>query len=480
MKGSKSTGTRRMIIRGLLAMAVIVLALTQWGTSASSDTWKMSPLQTGSMYSALYKNNLPAGLTQDSSVPPGKAGGLNAADTSASDMPSSTLTLSRHLQSGEAPEVFTGSKTSLAAPEPKKPEKLAEKKQKTVYLTFDDGPSKVTPKVLEILRQQGVKATFFVLGEQAESRPELINAIWEQGHAIGNHTYNHNYQNLYSKFTEFWTQIKHTEEIVRDITGQRPQLVRAPGGTFGHFDETYFTLLKQAGYAVVDWNVDSGDSRRRGVRAAEILQASVEDTRSSQVVLLLHDGAGHEESAKALPGIIGRFKAAGYAFDVLGPEQEPVQFRVSSAAAGKNRTKPTASWIASNILPNASLFQTGKPLYVEVGRQEVKLEPGEYRIIKGQYLVPLRAVIERLGGQVGWDAAGRYSRILWNGRIITADVDKKLLTLNLPAGGAQTQGSGVELLGSSLWIPLRELLEITGHAPTKVAVTAEERRIITL
>ncbi|MFD2874911.1 polysaccharide deacetylase family protein [Paenibacillus rhizoplanae] len=78
-----------------------------------------------------------------------------------------------------------------------------QRKEKVVYLTFDDGPSAVTPKVLTILQEQGIKATFFVLGDQAASRPELINAIWEQGHAIGNHTYNHNYHDLYSGFTEF-------------------------------------------------------------------------------------------------------------------------------------------------------------------------------------------------------------------------------------------------------------------------------------
>jgi peptidoglycan/xylan/chitin deacetylase (PgdA/CDA1 family) len=361
-----------------------------------------------------------------------------------------------------------------------KPEKQAEKKRKTVYLTFDDGPSAVTPKVLEILRQKGIKGTFFVLGEQAESRPELINSMWEQGHAIGNHTYNHNYQNLYSKFTEFWSQIKHTEEIVREITGQRPQLVRAPGGTFGHFDRTYFDLLQQAGYAVVDWDVDSGDSRRRGVPAAEILQASVQDTTSSELVVLLHDGAGHEESAKALPGIIERFKAAGYTFDVLDPHQEPVQFRVSAGAAGRDRAKPSSSWIASNILPNAALFETGKPLYVEVGGQELKLASGEYKILKGQYVVPLRAVIERLGGKVSWDAASRSSVIVWNRCVLTADADKKLLTRSGPAEGLQTRDSGVQLLGSSLWIPLRELLEAAGHPPVNAAVTAEERRIRTL
>ncbi|WP_025697101.1 polysaccharide deacetylase family protein, partial [Paenibacillus forsythiae] len=258
--------------------------------------------------------------------------------------------------------------------------------RKTVYLTFDDGPSAVTPKVLEILRREGVKATFFVLGDQAKVHPVLINAIREQGNAIGNHTYNHNYKDLYSGFTHFWSQIKRTEETIRQITGERPQLVRAPGGTAGHFDDTYFHLMKQAGYLTTDWTADSGDSERKGVPAAEILKNSVRDTRSARVVLLLHDGSGHEESAKALPKIIERYKAAGYVFKTLDGSSVPVQFKARPGKGAKARAKPGKAWIAANIAPNAALFAPGQPLAVEAGKAEAVLQPGEYRMENGRYI----------------------------------------------------------------------------------------------
>lgn len=315
-----------------------------------------------------------------------------------------------------------------------------------------------------------------MLGQQAASHPELINTIWEQGHAIGNHTYNHNYKELYSGFTAFWKQIKQTEEVLREITGIRPRLVRAPGGTYGHFDATYFELLKEAGYSVVDWNVDSGDSRRKGVPAAEILQESV-SSQAEQVILLLHDGAGHAESAKALPQIISRYKAAGYRFGVLDAAQEPVQFRVSANAQTAGRNTPSEAWIASNILPNADLFGPGKPLILEVGKQEIKLDPGEFKISKGQYKVPLRAVIERLGGRVGWDTASRSGSVWWNGREVRADAGNQRLTLVSDDGTLITRKSDVELIGSSLWLPLRDLLEEAGHPLLEVKVTAAERRI---
>ncbi|MEC2346823.1 polysaccharide deacetylase family protein, partial [Paenibacillus barengoltzii] len=94
----------------------------------------------------------------------------------------------------------------------------------------------------------------------------------------GNHTYNHDYDALYDSFGQFWKQIKATEEVLREITGTRTPLVRAPGGTYGHFDKTYFNLMEQGGYKVFDWNVDSGDSRRKGVPANEII-ANVKNTK---------------------------------------------------------------------------------------------------------------------------------------------------------------------------------------------------------
>ncbi|MEK4062373.1 MULTISPECIES: polysaccharide deacetylase [unclassified Paenibacillus] len=475
MKDSKSTQIRRILIRGLLAMAIILLVKPDWETGQSSASSKMYPLQAGIIDPVLSKNNLPAAQTQDLPAPPVNSGG------SASPAPvvSTAITSTQNLQNPEDSAAISALVKSKDAPAAAVVAAAPKKTQKTVYLTFDDGPSKVTAKVLEILRQQEVKATFFVLGEQARSRPELINAIWEQGHVIGNHTYNHNYHDLYSGFTEFWTQIKQTEEIVREITGVRPQLVRAPGGTFGHFDATYFDLLKQAGYSVMDWTVDSGDSRRRGVPASEILQGSVADMSSSQVILLLHDGAGHEESAKALPKIIERYKAAGYNFGQLDASQQPVHFRVSATMAGANRSKPPQDWIHSNIVPNAGLFASGKPLVLEVGRLETKLDPGEYRISQGQYMVPLRAVIERLGGRVSWDSASRSGLIAWNGRNLTVDALQKQLKLALPDGSLETRGAEVQMIGSSLWISLRELLTTAGHLPQEARATAEERRVRT-
>lgn len=449
MNGNKSAHSRRSLIRGLLVMVVIFIVIMGSDTEKYLNFWKFHSLEAASAETVLVKNKLPAAVMQDLSP-------------TAKIIPIS--------QESDAVEVSKASVIYSATTEEKK-------NQKKVYITFDDGPSAVTAKVLNILQQEGIRATFFVLGNEAKSRPELINSIWEQGHAIGNHTYNHNYHDLYSGFTEFWSQIKQTEEIVRGITGVRPQLIRAPGGTYGHFDNTYFQLLKQAGYSVMDWTVDSGDSKRKGVPAAEILKNSTADMKASQVVLLLHDGSGHEESAKALPDIIARYKAVGYAFDGLDERIEPVQFRVSAKASALARSKPSADWIASNINPNIELFAPGKPLVLEVGKLEAKLNPGEYAIHKGQYLVPLRAVVERLGGQVSWDAISRSGNVSWNGKELLVDVENEQLISKLPNGAQKTTGARVEMIGGSIWVSLRELLEDSAHPPMEISVTEVERRV---
>lgn len=350
--------------------------------------------------------------------------------------------------------------------------------EKRVYLTFDDGPSANTAEVLNILRREGIKATFFVLGEQAESRPELVARMNAEGHAIGNHTYNHDYSELYGQFSAFWSQIKRTEDIIHGIAGYRTRLVRAPGGTYGHFDSNYFGLMQQAGYLVTDWNVDSGDSKRRGVPAKDIIQASIAAPGSADVVLLLHDGAGHQESVKALPQIIRHYRNAGYTFAALDPSLPPVQFRVSSKL-GKyaGRTAPGAAWVAAHVAPNAALFAPGQPLRLEVGRQEAKLDAGEYRIIQGRISVPLRTVTERLGGTAVWDARTRTGIVHLGQRRIEADAGRGELRWTA-AGTARTlKHTEVQMIGDKIWIPLRELLEASGHPPLSVTAADGERRV---
>ncbi|MNO66503.1 Peptidoglycan-N-acetylglucosamine deacetylase [compost metagenome] len=349
--------------------------------------------------------------------------------------------------------------------------------EKIVYLTFDDGPSKLTDQVLNILKKENVTATFFVLGEHAKHSPEMIYRIVDAGHAIGNHSFDHEYDDLYSSFTHFWGQIKATEEVIKEITGERPELVRAPGGTYGHFDEIYFDLLEKGGYKVFDWDVDSGDSKRKGVPASEIVKNVTSAKLKNEMIVLMHDGTGHAETVKALPEIIKFYKKHGYTFRTLSPEQNPVQFHLSRSVKNKSRVSPSLAWIQKNVVPNAALFGPGQPLLLESAGVETRLDPGEYSLRNGQYQVPIRTLMERLGAQVKWDQSSKSAFIVWGDVRIVVDTRKETITSEQGATSTRISPVAINHDKSSLWIPLRTLLEISGQTIVSVAANQQERRV---
>ena len=196
--------------------------------------------------------------------------------------------------------------------------------KKVAYLTFDDGPDLTnTPQILDILKEQGVPATFYVVGWRAEENPDVIKRIFNEGHAIGNHTYDHNYDTLYSSPNDFLWQVLHTDEILRGILGVRPLIVRAPGGTSGMFTDTYWTLLDAYGYTEHDWNVCTNDATEERPDAARQLEyVDVQTNRPKNgdaAIVLMHCTSDKTETVKALPEIIRLLRSKGYTFGVVTP-----------------------------------------------------------------------------------------------------------------------------------------------------------------
>lgn len=192
--------------------------------------------------------------------------------------------------------------------------------KKTVYLTFDDGPDpKNTPYVLDLLKEYHIHATFFLVGKQAEKYPDLVKRIFDEGHAIGNHSYNHNYRDLYRSPQTYLAQLHHTDEIIQQIIGVRPRISRAPGGTVGNFRKDYWTLLKSEGYRDISWNISSGDASDG--KAADLIDNVTDQMQrtalQSHSIVLMHDGPGHAETMKALRQIIDLFRSQGYEFKVV-------------------------------------------------------------------------------------------------------------------------------------------------------------------
>ncbi|WP_243644036.1 polysaccharide deacetylase family protein [Paenibacillus pinisoli] len=290
-------------------------------------------------------------------------------------------------------------------------EPAAAAKKKVVYLTIDDGPSKHTPEVLDILKREGIKATFFALGEQVERNPDIAKRIVEEGHAIGNHTYNHKYEKLYGSFAEFAGQVMRTDDAIYAATGVRTTLLRAPGGTYANFDQGYFDALAAAGYRVHDWNVDSGDSKRRGVPSTEIIANIKKSKLADTLNVLIHDSAGHEESVKALPAIIHYYKNLGYTFEPLDDSVKPMHFQTASKSKW-SRGKVTEADKAAIIKYGKELDASGvrqksahrePALIVHRGDATLVLEAGQYRLASGSIYVPLKDLVEWMGGAAEQD-----------------------------------------------------------------------------
>lgn len=198
---------------------------------------------------------------------------------------------------------------------------------KIAYLTIDDGPSDNTVSILNTLQAEGVRATFFVIGRQVERYPDLLKQAFEQGNAIGNHTYSHNYAEIYKSPKDYLANIKKNEDLIYQLIGIRPRVIRTPGGTQGNFHVSYYNAVDAADYLVYDWNVSTGDAAAPLVPASQIVSNIMSQVPGKdRVIILMHDAPGKTTTAEALPQIIQYLKKQGFEFGVLTPEVAPILF----------------------------------------------------------------------------------------------------------------------------------------------------------
>ena len=196
--------------------------------------------------------------------------------------------------------------------------------EKVVYLTFDDGPSANTEKILDILEQYDAKATFFITGMREEYRP-LIKTAYEEGHTIGLHTYSHDYAGVYSSVDAYFEDLDKIGKVAEEQIGYVPCFIRFPGGSSNAVSKKYtqgimtelVTDVQEKGYQYYDWNLDSGDGAGQSV---EELETNSMTDRFHHVMLLLHDSQSKENTVQALPAIIEYYKNLGYEFRAIDRE----------------------------------------------------------------------------------------------------------------------------------------------------------------
>ena len=200
----------------------------------------------------------------------------------------------------------------------------------TLYLTFDDGPSKNTSAVLDILDRYGIKATFFVVPNESENCAERLREIHDRGHTIGVHSKTHDYQVIYKNVESYLNDFAAAYEMVYQATGEYPTLFRFPGGSVNSYNrDTYTEIIQEMerrGFVYFDWNVSAEDAQN-GITADEVYQNVLYTLGSKKNgVILMHDSNARDTTVEALPRIIETLQGKGFHFDRLSNNVHPIQF----------------------------------------------------------------------------------------------------------------------------------------------------------
>ena len=201
--------------------------------------------------------------------------------------------------------------------------------ENTIYLTFDDGPTALTPYVLDILKDRGISATFFVVYKSGNDAKALYQRIVDEGHTLGLHSSTHNYRKIYSSVDSFLEDIAILSDMLENETGVKPEILRFPGGSInnyniGIYQELIAEVLRR-GYTYYDWDASAVDTSRAATADSVSHNVISGVSGKHRSIVLMHD-AGNFATVTALPDIIDSLKASGYKFAALDNTIRPSRF----------------------------------------------------------------------------------------------------------------------------------------------------------
>ncbi len=300
MRGTRARSTRSRSTK-LRLVAALIIAATIFGMSAIQLSGRMM----------LGKNGVPevAAATLEPSD------GIEPASASPPEAPASTT---RPIVPSPEHEPAQPSPGASSKPRPPIPPKASaaesgnQADRKLIALTFDDGPDgKYTPKVLDILKERGVKGTFFLVGPQVSKYPDIAGRILDEGHSIGNHSWSHkDFKKMTPK--QIASEIDRTQQEIADATGYTPHLMRAP---YGNISTSLLDALHERDMEHVYWTIDTRDWA--GTSVAD-MRKNVSAHAEPGSVLLMHSFGGKknalDNTLKLLPQIIDDLSSEGFTF----------------------------------------------------------------------------------------------------------------------------------------------------------------------
>jgi peptidoglycan/xylan/chitin deacetylase (PgdA/CDA1 family) len=203
-------------------------------------------------------------------------------------------------------------------------------RNKTVFLTFDDGPTIHTARVLDILKENGVAATFFIVGNSVarlgEEGTALLRRMADEGHTIGVHCNVHEYKRIYASVEAFLDDFNAAFNLIHDATGLNADIFRFPGGSVNNYNDEIRTALvnemTRRGFTYYDWNVSTNDTDRNITAESAWRNAVSRAGKTDRVILLMHDTK--EAAVRALPRIIDTYRSKGYGFARLTNIDKPI------------------------------------------------------------------------------------------------------------------------------------------------------------
>ncbi|MEG2192730.1 MAG: polysaccharide deacetylase family protein [Oscillospiraceae bacterium] len=205
-----------------------------------------------------------------------------------------------------------------------------EASEKLAYLTFDDGPSPRTEEILDILKKQEVKATFFVISGDNKYGEYMVRAA-QEGHSIGVHSHCHRYKQIYKSVEDYLSDFSLCYDFISEKTGHQPTIFRFPGGSVNNFNtatrKSIVQEMSRRGFVYFDWNVESGDSEK--LSGDSIYNNVINGCENrNRAVILMHDSINKKTTVEALERVIISLKEKGYTFCTLSNEVKPMIFKM--------------------------------------------------------------------------------------------------------------------------------------------------------
>ena len=226
---------------------------------------------------------------------------------------------------------------SASPANPETSQQSQENQGKVAYLTFDDGPSSLTPKLLDVLQENDVKASFFVafMGVNSADNRAWIKQIADAGHTVGVHSWSHDYNTIYANEDNFLEDFNKMKDIIQEATGIDPKVSRFPGGMGNSVSITasggkeimpeLVEDVKALGIKPFDWNAGGEDATKPYPTTDELVQMVINDAEGHDTVVVLLHAERHQFSIDAVPEIVKQLREKGYTFQMMTPDSPTVQ-----------------------------------------------------------------------------------------------------------------------------------------------------------